>query len=328
MSPELAASMQHAESLLKGRDAEGALRMLAPALAARPVLPRAHMIAAMAMLRQGRPGEAVGHLDIAAAILDRAVAAPAAFIALAGHYSAARAFDKALEMLRKGRSRFAESAELAVAEGDLFERLGRHGDAITAYRAATAMAPANAEAWSSLAIALHKSGETAAAIDGYRRALGHGGRSGGIYNNLIAALIATGNPGEALSTAEAWLAAMPGSIEALSFKALLLTETGRRDEAERLIDFERFMRVEKTIAVPPGYASLDAFNRALEAAVLAHPKLPRRPRTTRPGITPPCASPISSSTAAAGRSTISIRPCAARSRTISPRQSRATGIPS
>src|SRR3954466_12891282 len=71
MSPELAASMQHAESLLKGRDPEGALRTLAPALAARPALPRAHMIAAMAKLRQGRPGEAVGHLDIAAAILDR-----------------------------------------------------------------------------------------------------------------------------------------------------------------------------------------------------------------------------------------------------------------
>ncbi len=277
MSPELAASMQNAESLLKSRDPEGALRTLAPALAARPALPRAHMIAAMAKLRQGRPGEAVGHLDIAAAILDRAAAAPAAFLTLAGHYSAARAFDNALEMLRKGRSRFPESTELAVAEGDLFERLGRHGDAITAYRAATAMAPDSAEAWSSLAIALHKSGETAAAIDGYRQALGHGGGSGGIYNNLIAALIATGNPGEALATAEAWLAAMPGSIEALSFKALLLTETGKRDEAEKLIDFERFMRAD-TIAVPAGYASLEAFNRALEAAVLAHPKLATPPK--------------------------------------------------
>ena len=59
MSQELVASMQHAESLLKGRDPEGALRVLGKALAARPVLPRAHMIAAMSRLRQGRAGEAV-----------------------------------------------------------------------------------------------------------------------------------------------------------------------------------------------------------------------------------------------------------------------------
>jgi uncharacterized protein (TIGR02466 family) len=277
MSPELAASMQHAESLLKSRDSEGALRTLRPALAARPALPRAHMIAAMAMLRQGRPSEAVGHLDIAAAVLDRAVAAPAAFTTLAGHYSGARAFERAGEVLRKGRSRFPESAELAVAEGDHFERLGRHGQAIASYQAATVLAPDSAEAWSSLAIAHHKSGDTAAAIDGYRQALGRGGRSGSIYNNLIAALIATGRPAEALATADGWLEAVPGSIEALSFKALLLTETGKRAEAERLIDFDRFMRVE-TIAVPDGHASLDAFNRALEAEVLAHPKLATPPK--------------------------------------------------
>ena len=328
MSPELAASMQNAESLLKGRDPEGALRTLAPALAARPALPRAHMIAAMAKLRQGRPGEAVGHLDIAAAILDRAAAAPAAFLALAGHYSAARAFDKALEMLRKGRSRFPESAELAVAEGDLFERLGRHGDAITAYRAATAMAPDSAEAWSSLAIALHKSGETAAAIDGYRQALGHGGRSGGIYNESHRGADRDRHPGEALATAEAWLAAMPGSIEALSFKALLLTETGKRDEAEKLIDFERFMRVE-TIAVPPGYASLEAFNRALEAAVLAHPKLATPPEDHPTWHHPALRDRQSQARRRRGAARRSpSRSCAARSSIILPRQSRATAIPS
>ncbi len=227
MSQELVASMQHAESLLKGRDAEGALEVLSPALAARPVLPRAHMIAAMAKLRQGRASEAVGHLDLAAGVLDRAAAAPAAFLALARHYSGARAFDQAGEMLRKGRARFPDNAELAVAEGDHCERLGRRGEAIAAYRAAIALAPDSGEAWSSLAIALHKNGDMAAAIDGYGQALARGARTGGVYNNLIAALIATGDPAAALATAEDWLAAMPGSIEALSFKALLLTETGQ-----------------------------------------------------------------------------------------------------
>jgi Flp pilus assembly protein TadD len=276
MSPELAAAMQHAESLLKGRDPDGALRTLGPALAARPALPRAHMIAAMAKLRQGCPGDAVGHLDIAAAVLDRASAAPQAFLALARHYSGAGAFDQTAEMLRKGRARFPDNAELAVAEGDHFERLGRHDEAIAAYKAAIALAPTSAEAWSSLAIALHKNGALGPAIGGYRQALAHGAGTGSVYNNLVAALIATGNPAEALATAEAWLEAMPGSIEALSFKALLLTETGNRAEAERLIDFDRFLRVE-TIAVPEGYGSLDQFNRALEAEVLSHPKLATPP---------------------------------------------------
>ena len=272
MSQELMAAMQHAESLLQGRDPEGALQALGRALDARPVLPRAHMIAAMARLRQGRANEAVGHLDLAAGVLDRAVAAPAAFLALARHYSGARAFDQAGEMLRKGRARFPDNAELAVAEGDHCVRLGRHEAAIAAYRAAIAMAPESGEAWSSLAIALHQNGDMAAAIDCYRQALARGSRTGSVYNNLTAALIAAGDVATALKTADDWLASMPGNIEALSFKALLLTETGQRSEAERLIDFERFMRVE-TIAVPQGYQSLDQFNRALEAEVLAHPKL-------------------------------------------------------
>lgn len=276
MSQALVASMQHAESLLKGRDPDGALEVLSPALAARPVLPRAHMIAAMARLRQGRASEAVGHLDLAAGVLDRAAAAPAAFLALARHYSGAGAFDQAGEMLRKGRARFPDNAELAVAEGDHCERLGRRSEAIAAYRAAIALAPDSGEAWSSLAIALHKNGDLAAAIDGYGQALARGARTGSVYNNLIAALIATGDPAAALAMAEDWLAAMPGSIEALSFKALLLTETGQRSQAERLIDFDRFMRVE-TIEVPQGYQSLDQFNRALEAEVLAHPRLKTPP---------------------------------------------------
>ena len=154
MSPELAASMQHAELLLKGRDPEGALRMVVSAPAARPALPRAHMIAAMAKLRQGRPGEAVGHLDVR-----RRHSRPGGRRAGRLYYYAGRALPfgrptpskKPRKWLRKGRSRFAESAELAVAEGlILFERLGRHGDAIAAYRAATTLAPDSAEAWSSL----------------------------------------------------------------------------------------------------------------------------------------------------------------------------------
>src|SRR5262249_23113851 len=141
MSQELMAAMQHAESLLQGRDPEGALQALGRALDARPVLPRAHMIAAMAKLRQGRAGEAVGHLDLAAGVVERAQAAPAAFLALARHYTGARAFDQAGAMLRKGRGRFPDNAELAVAEGDHCERLGRRDEAIVAYRAAIALAP-------------------------------------------------------------------------------------------------------------------------------------------------------------------------------------------
>jgi tetratricopeptide (TPR) repeat protein len=215
------------------------------------------MIAAIAKLRQGRPAEAIGHVDIAAAVLDRAAAAPAAFLAMAHHYSGASTFDQAGEMLRKGRGRFPDNAELAVAEGDHFERHGRHRDAIAAYKAAIAIAPESAEAWSSLAVALHKNGDLGPAIEGYHQAFPRGAATGGLYNNLIAALIATGNPVEALTTAEEWFQAMPGSMEALSFKALLLTEIGKRAEAERLIDFDRFMRIE-TIDVPMGYASLDA----------------------------------------------------------------------
>ena len=43
---------------------------------------------------EGRASEAVGHLDLAAGVLDRAAAAPAAFLALARHYTGARAFDR------------------------------------------------------------------------------------------------------------------------------------------------------------------------------------------------------------------------------------------
>jgi uncharacterized protein (TIGR02466 family) len=89
---------------------------------------------------------------------------------------------------------------------------------------------------------------------------------------------------EAAALAEAELARKPGDSFALALAAVAAVELGEKEEARRLLDFERLVRA-FDVPVPDGFDSVAAFNKALCGEVLGRKDLAndRADRTTRGG---------------------------------------------
>jgi uncharacterized protein (TIGR02466 family) len=72
---------------------------------------------------------------------------------------------------------------------------------------------------------------------------------------------------------DAWLAACPGTIEAIGLKSVALDLVGQRTAARHLVDLDRFARIIRFADPPSGYADMAAFNTALAQHALTHPTL-------------------------------------------------------
>lgn len=178
-------------------------------------------------------------------------------------------------------------------------------DAVDAYRALTKEMPANGDTWAGLVAALVQagraeeapevilaarsagawcvalteveatlkleSGDTEAAIRGYRAALAAdpGYRQARI--NLIDALLQAGQAETALTLCDERLAALPGDPEMLAYKAIVLSDLGRRAEVAALLD-PQLIKCHRPVC-PEGYSCLGEFNRAVVDHILDHPSL-------------------------------------------------------
>ncbi|MCP5081486.1 MAG: tetratricopeptide repeat protein [Alphaproteobacteria bacterium] len=230
------------EQALNQGNAELALSLAANAIKGRPNWPRAHMLAASAAGQLGDFDRAKHHLGYCRTTLEQMPNNLNAHLTIANLYTAIGAFDGALEILEP-----------------LPARLGEHPDLLDA-----------------LAINLHQAARFSEAVDYYKRMLDQEPGNINLYNNICAALLAGGDPQQAVIFADKWLALVPGSTEALSFRAVALEEGGETDAASELMNFERFVQAD-VVETPPGYDSMDAFNAALEQAVLSHQDLKTPP---------------------------------------------------
>ena len=165
--------------------------------------------------------------------------------------------------------------------GIALQALGCWEEAIQAYRSALARAPDAAELHRNLGIALEAIGRRSEAIASYRRGLAIKPDWPALYRNLVPALLEEGDARAALSLCDAWLRLQPGQLEAIGLKAVALEEVGDRAGARHLVDLHRFLRVVPFDTPPPGFASMQAFNAALTADILAHPTL-AAPATSDP----------------------------------------------
>jgi len=197
---------------------------------------------------------------------------PQGFLQLANAYQRVGAPAQAIEMLERASALAPREAAIRVELADLLLKEERFPDAASHARRAAADEPRNAGAWSTLGAAEHKLGRFDAALEAYRKAKALKPDWTFLDNNLAAAAISAGRPEEAIAAARKWLEADPGNAEALSFLALALNEAGQRDEAARLLDFDRFVK-SYTFDPPAGFADTAAFNDALEEHVLAHASL-------------------------------------------------------
>jgi MSHA biogenesis protein MshN len=164
----------------------------------------AHFRRAAALLNQGRVSEAEEHLiaalqadpsyvparqayvallleqqrvDAALRVLREAVAVnpsqPTFSLALARIHVEQRDYRLALDVIDKAGTA-AQSPDFQALRGAVLQRLGRHGEAVSAYQKAVLGAPYAAGNWTALGISLEALGRSAEAAQAYQRALGAG----------------------------------------------------------------------------------------------------------------------------------------------------------
>jgi len=262
---------QDALALIKSGRLDEAHAACARLLSASPEDRRVVALAARVALQLRRPEEAYGLLVRLRRLYGQGGARPRDFLDLAVGFQAAGALEKAEEAVSQALTLRADVPVLFLKHAEILLALGREKEAGEAAVQALAVAPDQADILADIAVMLQQSGRLAEACETYARVAAGQPSWDFLYNNWAAALLALGRAGEAAEVAGRWLAQVPGSIEALSFQAVALAEAGD-EAADALLDFDRFVKTVR-IGVPAGYQSLEEFNAALEAHVLAHPTL-------------------------------------------------------
>lgn len=174
---------------------------------------------------------------------------------------------------------YAAALERAPRNGDILSRLAeaakecnRYEDLASALSVLCAANPDYPDAHFLLGLTMNMLHRFEAAVEALHRATSLAPDLIQAHSNLASALMDLGRPGEALAACEETLQRNPGDSFALATKAIALAEAGERAQLNRLIDFDSLLEV-RTLDAPAGYAGIEAFNAALEEAVLAHPSL-------------------------------------------------------
>lgn len=181
-------------------------------------------------------------------------------------------FDDAIISLRTAVGAAPQSGEVFANLGTALKHAGRMDEAVSALEQAAALLPGSADAAFNLGMALMQSGRHQEAEAAYRQAMSFSPDMPRLYPSLGSTLMALGRHQEALDLCDAYLERIPAERSVLAFKAVLLEEMGRNDEAIFLADYDRLIHP-VDIDVPDGYGSLEEFNAALLEHILAHPSL-------------------------------------------------------
>ncbi|MEK9672949.1 MAG: tetratricopeptide repeat protein [Rhodospirillaceae bacterium] len=96
------------------------------------------------------------------------------------------------------------------------------------------------------------------------------------HASLAKQFLAMGRAEDCLAAAEQCLDLDPANTTALAYKAVALTEAGRRAEAEAILDFDTFVRT-TVFTDAPGFGDMDAFNQALAEHVAGHETMVANP---------------------------------------------------
>ena len=219
----------------------------------------------------------LGAVDDAVSFYEQAVAAKRDFAE--AHYNLGNA------LMQVGRTAAAAEAYQRAAKlrpgfvpihnnlGNALQALGRWDEAAHAYRRATALAPEVPDLARNLGIVLEKLGDIAGAEAAHHRAIALKPDWSRAYSSLANLLMDRGEPPQMIELCDAWLAACPGTIEAIGLKSVAFDLLGDRAAARYLVDLDRFARVVRFADPPSGYADMAAFNAALAQHALSHPTL-------------------------------------------------------
>jgi Tfp pilus assembly protein PilF len=267
--PEIVALQHKAGALFQAGRLPDALTVCRQILALQPARADVHAFAGMIALRLGDRATAVEHYS--AAITHD----PQFFEA---HYNLGRALQQQGETeaaVTAYQSAIAIKPNLAPAHhnlGNALMALGRHAEAAEAYARTLVFAPDAADSQRNLGLALQKLERHDEAEEAFRAVLTARPDWNEAHNNLTDTLLAKGDAAGAVEAAAAWLAALPGSVAAMSYHCVALNELGDKARLHYWLDFDGLVRTRRYAEIP-GYESLDAFNAALVAHVRNHPTL-------------------------------------------------------
>ncbi len=181
--------------------------------------------------------------------------------------------EKAVEAYRRAARLRPELMPIHNNLGIALQALGRWDEAAAAYRRAAALDAGNAEVRRNLGIALWSAKKIDDAVAALREAIALQPGVSKAHSSLANLLLEERAPADVVAACDAWLARCPGTIEAIGLKSVALALLGDREGAEHLVDLDRFVRVIRFEAPPPGFASMRDFNAALTRHALEHPTL-------------------------------------------------------
>jgi MSHA biogenesis protein MshN len=161
--------LQAVELLNKGRVSEAEAELDA-ALRSDPKQVQARQAYVALLLEQGRTDTARRVLNDA---LERNPAQPMFALALARIDAEQRDFSSSLEVMDRAGSA-AGTPDFQALRGAVYQRMGRHAEAVQAYQSAVASGSQPAETWIGLAISLEALGRRTEAAQAYRRGMAGG----------------------------------------------------------------------------------------------------------------------------------------------------------
>lgn len=139
-------------------------------------------------------------------------------------------------------------------------------------RQAVSLAPHSPDFALTLEASLRGAGELAEAQAALRSALKHHPEHSELHRQLGLALLAEQAPEDALSHLDHCLRGTPVDQRAIAHRAVALQHLGRHEEADSYTGIHRQV-TEQTLAVPDGFGSLEAFNRAFADDIRKHSRL-------------------------------------------------------
>jgi uncharacterized protein (TIGR02466 family) len=178
----------------------------------------------------------------------------------------------AAQALRRAVELRPDNANWHLLLGTALAASGKHEQAAVVLRRAAELDPKLADAHHRQGLSFLALKRRDEALAAFRRAVAIDPRHDAALFSLACHLMEDGDAQGVLAACDEVFARDPGNCRMVSWKIAALTELGKRDEAMKLLDFDRFVRPVEVTA-PEGYADVAAFNAALVGEVTTHPTL-------------------------------------------------------
>jgi tetratricopeptide (TPR) repeat protein len=257
---------------LSGRPEE-ALAAFRRVVDARPDDATAHYNMGNLLNGLGKPGEAATARPNAVALAPDFAEAHAN---LGGALHMAKRYEDAVAAYRSALETFGDNADLHHNLGAVCHALGRNEDAAAAYRRAVDLAPDRLAFRQKLAETLQELGAYGDATEIFRAVLTRAPSSVDATKGLAETMIGNRTSGDAVALCDDYLEAYGYNSAVINCKAMALTELGESAAGRHIMDLQRFIEA-VDVDPPAGYASLTAFNEAIEAEIRAHESLDFEP---------------------------------------------------